>query len=92
MALKVVAKVARIELGSQGLRVSAQGLGCSGLTTVYAAKISDIDKIKLIRHAIATGVTFFDTSDVYGPHTNEVLMGEVFFIFTTPSVSKLDIN
>jgi aryl-alcohol dehydrogenase-like predicted oxidoreductase len=69
-------KVARIKLGSQGLEVSKQGLGCMGMSSNYGGPKPEPDMIKLIHHAIDSGVTFFDTSDVYGPHTNEILLGK----------------
>ncbi|KAF8780685.1 hypothetical protein HU200_001288 [Digitaria exilis] len=68
--------VPRIKLGSQGLEISAQGLGCMGMSAFYGPPKPEPDMIKLIHHAVATGVTFLDTSDVYGPHTNEILLGK----------------
>ncbi|XP_076882869.1 putative aldo-keto reductase 4 [Bidens hawaiensis] len=68
--------VARIKLGSQGLEVSAQGLGCMGMSSVYGLPKPELDMINLIHHAVDAGVTFLDTSDVYGPKTNEVLLGK----------------
>ncbi|TQD80895.1 hypothetical protein C1H46_033565 [Malus baccata] len=68
--------VRRIKLGSQGLEVSAQGLGCMGMSAFYGAPKPDQDMISLIHHAIDAGVTFLDTSDVYGPFTNEILLGK----------------
>ncbi|CAN6275471.1 unnamed protein product [Urochloa humidicola] len=65
-----------MKLGSQGLEVSAQGLGCMGMSAFYGPPKPEPDMIKLIHHAVATGVTFIDTSDVYGPHTNELLIGK----------------
>ncbi|GFY83670.1 NAD(P)-linked oxidoreductase superfamily protein [Actinidia rufa] len=65
-----------MKLGSQGLEVSAQGLGCMGMS-VYRPPKPEEDMIKLIQHAVHSGVTFLDTSDIYGPHTNEVLLGKV---------------
>ncbi|KAF7151255.1 hypothetical protein RHSIM_Rhsim02G0070700 [Rhododendron simsii] len=65
-----------MKLGSQGLEVSAQGLGCMGMSSFYGPPKPDEVMIKLIHHAIDSGVTFLDTSDIYGPHTNEVLLGE----------------
>ena len=67
----------RIKLGSQGLEVSAQGLGCMGMSAFYGPPKPEPDMVKLIHHAVAAGVTFLDTSDVYGPHTNEILLGKV---------------
>ncbi|GMH08074.1 hypothetical protein Nepgr_009914 [Nepenthes gracilis] len=68
--------VRRIKLGSQGLEVSAQGLGCMGMSMSYGPAKPEEDMIKLIHHAINSGVTFLDTSDIYGPHTNEILIGK----------------
>ncbi|CAI0469613.1 unnamed protein product [Linum tenue] len=73
-----MAAVKRIKLGSQGLEVSAQGLGCMGMSAFYGPDKPDSDMIALIHHAINSGVTFFDTSDVYGPRTNEILLGKAF--------------
>ncbi|XP_054822619.1 auxin-induced protein PCNT115-like isoform X2 [Prosopis cineraria] len=69
-------KVGRIKLGSQGLEVSAQGLGCMSMSGFYGAPKPEPDMIALIQHAVQSGVTFLDTSDVYGPHTNEILLGK----------------
>ncbi|XP_058201565.1 auxin-induced protein PCNT115-like [Rhododendron vialii] len=69
-------KVGRMKLGSQGLEVSAQGLGCMGMSAFYGPPKPDEDMIKLIHHAVDSGVTLFDTSDIYGPHTNEILLGK----------------
>ncbi|KAG7650100.1 NADP-dependent oxidoreductase domain [Arabidopsis thaliana x Arabidopsis arenosa] len=69
-------RVRRIKLGSQGLEVSAQGLGCMGLTGHYGASKPETEAIALIHHAIHSGVTFLDTSDMYGPETNEILLGK----------------
>ncbi|XP_038720119.1 probable aldo-keto reductase 2 [Tripterygium wilfordii] len=70
------AVVKRIKLGSQGLEVSAQGLGCMGMSAAYGPSNPEPDMIALIHHAIDSGVTFLDTSDLYGPHTNEILLGK----------------
>ncbi|CAK9156087.1 unnamed protein product [Ilex paraguariensis] len=69
-------KVPRIKLGKQGLEVSAQGLGCMGMSAFYGPPKPDADMIKLIHHAVDSGITFLDTSDIYGPHTNEILVGK----------------
>ncbi|KAK3414628.1 hypothetical protein EUGRSUZ_H00485 [Eucalyptus grandis] len=66
----------RIKLGSQGLEVSAQGLGCMGMSSAYGPPKPDPDMMALIHHAVSSGVTFLDTSDIYGPHTNEILLGK----------------
>jgi aryl-alcohol dehydrogenase-like predicted oxidoreductase len=55
------------------MEVSAQGLGCMG----YGERKPDPDMIALFHHAVAAGVTLLDTSDVYGPRTNEILLGKV---------------
>jgi aryl-alcohol dehydrogenase-like predicted oxidoreductase len=75
MAVAAPASVPRMKLGSQGLEVSAQGLGCMGMSMAYGERKPEADMVALLRHAVAAGVTFLDTSDVYGPHTNEVLIG-----------------
>ncbi|XP_023642864.1 probable aldo-keto reductase 2 [Capsella rubella] len=71
-----VCRVRRMKLGSQGLEVSAQGLGCMALSARYGAPKPETDAITLLHHAIHSGVTFFDTSDMYGPETNELLLGK----------------
>ncbi|XP_068669399.1 probable aldo-keto reductase 2 [Aristolochia californica] len=70
------AVVGRIKLGSEGLEVSAQGLGCMGMSAFYGPPKPESDMIQLIHHAVNSGVTFLDTSDVYGPFTNELLLGK----------------
>ncbi|KAL9414525.1 hypothetical protein AB3S75_042901 [Citrus x aurantiifolia] len=69
--------VKRIKLGSEGLEVSAQGLGCMGMSAFYGPPKPESDMIALIHHAIDSGITLLDTSDSYGPHTNEILLGKV---------------
>jgi aryl-alcohol dehydrogenase-like predicted oxidoreductase len=64
-----------IELGNQGLKVSRQGLGCMGMSDFYGPGDDD-ESTATIHRALELGVTFFDTSDMYGPHTNEVLLGK----------------
>lgn len=64
------------KLGSQGLEVSAIGLGCMGMSFGYAPFPPKADAIKLLQTAVAEGVTFFDTAEVYGPYDNEQLLGE----------------
>lgn len=64
------------KLGSNGLEVSALGLGCMGMTGVYGPGVEKADMIKLIHDANARGVTFFDTAEAYGPFANEALVGE----------------
>ena len=64
------------KLGNQGLEVSALGLGCMGMSFSYAPFPPKEDSIALIRSAVEQGITFFDTAEVYGPYTNEELVGE----------------
>ena len=59
-----------------GLEVSALGLGCMGLNFGYGTALSKADGIALIRAAVERGVTFFDTAEIYGPFTNEEMVGE----------------
>ncbi|XP_071713139.1 probable aldo-keto reductase 3 [Rutidosis leptorrhynchoides] len=66
----------RIKLGSQGLEVSAIGLGCMGMSHGYGPAKPDQQMINVIHHAVNSGVTHLDTSDIYGPHTNEILIGK----------------
>ncbi|KAL9260278.1 putative aldo-keto reductase 3 [Drosera capensis] len=68
-------EVRRIKLGTQGFEVSAQGLGCMLMSYKLISKPED-EMIKLVRHAVDYGVTFLDTSDFYGPHMNEILIGK----------------
>ncbi|ADG11923.1 aldo/keto reductase [Caulobacter segnis] len=58
-----------------GLEVSAIGLGCMGMGQVYGTALETADAHKLLARAVELGVTFFDTAEVYGPYTNEVLVG-----------------
>jgi aryl-alcohol dehydrogenase-like predicted oxidoreductase len=62
-------------LGSKGPRVSAIGLGCMGMSEFYGAH-DDAESIRVIHHALDSGLNFLDTADIYGPHTNEVLVGK----------------
>jgi aryl-alcohol dehydrogenase-like predicted oxidoreductase len=64
------------KLGNSNLEVSAIGLGCMGLSFGYGPAVAKQDGISLIRSALERGVTFFDTAEVYGPYTNEELVGE----------------
>ncbi|MEI6727714.1 MAG: aldo/keto reductase, partial [Actinomycetes bacterium] len=61
-------------LGSQGLQVSAEGLGCMGMSEFYGAT-DEAEALATIHEALDLGVTLFDTSDIYGPFTNERLVG-----------------
>ncbi|EPS71568.1 hypothetical protein M569_03192 [Genlisea aurea] len=69
-------RVGRMKLGSQGLEVSKQGLGCMGMSACYGPPKPHREMIDLIRYAVDSGVTFLDTADAYGPHTNEILIGK----------------
>ena len=64
------------KLGKSNLEVSAIGLGCMGMSFGYGPAADKQDMISLIRAAVERGVTFFDTAEVYGPFTNEELVGE----------------
>src|SRR3954469_10831076 len=61
-------------LGSQGLEVSAQGLGCMGMSEFYGPG-DEAESIATLHRALELGVTLLDTADVYGPFTNEELVG-----------------
>ncbi len=64
------------ELGKSGLEVSAIGFGCMGLNFSYGHALSDAESVTLIRQAVERGENFFDTAEVYGPYTNEKIVGE----------------
>jgi aryl-alcohol dehydrogenase-like predicted oxidoreductase len=64
------------KLGKSGLEVSALGLGCMGMSFSYGPPADKKEMISLLRAAVERGVTFFDTAEVYGPFTNEELVGE----------------
>ena len=66
----------RRQLGQSGLEVSAIGLGCMGLSYGYGPATEKQAAIQLIRNAVELGVSFFDSAEVYGPFTNEELLGE----------------
>ncbi|KAH7858677.1 hypothetical protein Vadar_026587 [Vaccinium darrowii] len=70
----MAAAVKRMKLGSQGMEVSAQGLGCMGMSGLYGPPKPEEDLIKLIHHVVSSGVTFLDTSDFYGD--NELLLAK----------------
>ena len=63
-------------IGTSGLKVSALGLGCMGMSQSYGTPPEKGAMIALIRAAVDRGITFFDTAEIYGPHTNEELVGE----------------
>jgi len=64
------------KLGRDGLEVSAIGLGCMGMSAAFGPAMERGEATRLIRSAFDKGVTFFDTAEVYGPYTNEALVGE----------------
>jgi aryl-alcohol dehydrogenase-like predicted oxidoreductase len=63
-------------LGTTGLEVSALGLGCMGMSFAYGPAGDKQEMVSLLRSAVDRGITFFDTAEVYGPFTNEELLGE----------------
>ena len=66
----------RRKLGNSNLEVSAIGLGCMGMSHGYGPAADKKEMVALIRKAVERGITFFDTAQVYGPFTNEELVGE----------------
>jgi aryl-alcohol dehydrogenase-like predicted oxidoreductase len=76
--------VQKRKLGKSNLEVSALGLGCMGMSHGYGPAGERQEMISLLRTAVECGVTFFDTAEVYGPFTNEALVGEAWL----PSVGK----
>src|SRR6187200_404038 len=64
------------KLGNSGLEVSTIGLGCMGMSFGYGPPKDKQEMISLLRAAVERGVTFFDTAEVYGPFTNEEMVGE----------------
>jgi aryl-alcohol dehydrogenase-like predicted oxidoreductase len=70
-------------LGNSGLEVSAIGLGCMGLSYGYGPATDKKQAVELIRSAVDSGVTFFDTAEAYGPFVNEELLGEALRRFAT---------
>ncbi len=86
------------KLGRSNLEVSAVGLGCMGMSFSYGPAADKQEMISLLRAAFERGVTFFDTAEVYGPFTNEELVGEALFplygqvVIATKFGFKLDPN
>src|SRR4030095_15860140 len=72
----MVVTIQKRKLGKSSLEVSALGLGCMGMRFGYGSAADEKEMISLIRSAVDLGVTFFDTAEVYGPFTNEELLGE----------------
>src|SRR5919204_5682257 len=64
------------KLGKSNLEVSAMGLGCMGMSFSYGPPPDKKEMIAVLRAAVERGITFFDTAEVYGPFTNEELVGE----------------
>ncbi|XP_058213416.1 perakine reductase-like isoform X1 [Rhododendron vialii] len=76
MAVEAVG-IPQVNLGNQGLQVSKLGYGCMGLTGIYNSPVPEEDGIAILKHAFSKGITFFDTSDIYGAdHANEKLVGK----------------
>ena len=69
-------KMKKRRLGRSNLEVSALGLGCMGMSFSYGPPKDKKEMISLLRTAVERGITFFDTAEVYGPFTNEELVGE----------------
>jgi aryl-alcohol dehydrogenase-like predicted oxidoreductase len=74
------------KLGKSNLEVSAMGLGCMGMSFGYGPAVDKQQGISVIRSAVERGVTFFDTAEVYGPFTNEELVGEALAPFRKNAV------
>src|SRR5712692_178910 len=74
------------KLGNSNLEVSALGLGCMGMSFGYGPPADKYEMISLIRTAVERGITFFDTAEVYGPFTNEELVGEALAPFRSQVV------
>ncbi|MBA0680879.1 hypothetical protein Goari_012555, partial [Gossypium aridum] len=70
-------EIPKVKLGTQGFEVSKLGFGCMSLTG-HDHSVSDEDGIAIIKHAVERGVTHIDTADLYGPKTNEILVGKAY--------------
>lgn len=68
--------IRRVKLGSQGLEVSGVGFGSMGMSAYYGYPKPEPEMIKVIHHAINSGITMIDTADCYGPKINEILVGK----------------
>ena len=66
----------QIPLGSQGLKVAKLGLGCMGMSEFYGST-DEAQNLATLDRALELGINFWDTSDMYGPHTNEQLLGKI---------------
>ncbi|KAF0893599.1 hypothetical protein E2562_027324 [Oryza meyeriana var. granulata] len=85
-----VVVVPRVKLGSQELEVSAQGLGCMGMSAFYGPPKPEADMVALIRHAVAAGVTFLDdTSDISTPTSSSSARSDIFPRVSTLSLAVL---
>jgi len=80
------------KLGNSGLEVSALGLGCMGLSYGYGPAVDMKARIAPIRSAVARGITFFDTAEIYGPFTNEELVGEALAPFREGKVRHFGLS
>src|SRR5690242_18717108 len=70
-------RMKQVKLGSQGLVVSAEGLGCMGMSAFYGPS-DEAEDLSVLARAIELGVTFFDTAEIYGPFKNEILLSKAF--------------
>jgi hypothetical protein len=85
--------VPRTKLGSQGLEVSRLGLGCMGMSSFYGPARPEEEMVELIRYAVEQlGVTLLDTSDTYGPFTNEVLILVLLLLMSCPGLCYFSPN